>query len=280
MSVVVVTDSSAYLPPVEADRWGVTVVPLQVIIGGREFDDGAQIDAKGVADALREWTPVTTSRPAPQRFADAYEAAVACGATGVVSIHLSSEMSGTVDAARIAAKQALIPVEVIDSRSIAMGLGFPVLAAARAAALGADLSEVATIARTTAAATQSFFYVNTLEYLRRGGRIGAAATMLGSALAIKPLLHLTNGSITLLEKVRTTTRALARLEDLATSTAGETPVNIAIQHLSTPTQADSLATRLTTRIPNLNHMMIVEVGAAIAAHTGPGMLAVTISPQP
>ncbi|GAA1017044.1 DegV domain-containing protein [Acrocarpospora pleiomorpha] len=280
MSVVVVTDSSAYLPPVEADRWGVTVVPLQVIIGGREFDDGAQIDAKGVADALREWTPVTTSRPAPQRFADAYEAAAARGATGVVSIHLSGEMSGTLDAARIAATQALIPVEVIDSRSIAMGLGFPVLAAARAAAQGAALPEVATIARTTAAATQSFFYVNTLEYLRRGGRIGTAATVLGSALAIKPLLHLTNGSITLLEKVRTTTRALSRLEDLATSTAGETSVNIAIQHLSTPTQADSLATHLTTRIPNLNHLMIVEVGAAIAAHTGPGMLAVTISPEP
>jgi fatty acid-binding protein DegV len=104
--------------------------------------------------------------------------------------------------------------------------------------------------------------------------------VLGSALAIKPLLHLTNGSIALLEKVRTTTRALARLEDLATSTAGETLVNVAVQHLSTPTQADSLAAHLTTRIPNLNRMMIVEVGAAIAAHAGPGMLAVTISPQP
>ncbi|GAA0400549.1 DegV domain-containing protein [Acrocarpospora corrugata] len=280
MSVVVVTDSSAYLEPAEAARWGITVVPLQVIIGGREFDDGPQIDAEGVATALQEWQPVTTSRPAPQRFADAYEAAAAHGATGIASVHLSGEMSGTLDAARIAANDALIPVEVIDSRSIAMGLGFPVLAAASAAAQGATLAEVAATARTTAATTQSFFYVNTLDYLRRGGRIGPAATLLGAALAIKPLLQLTDGSITLLEKVRTTTRALARLEDLATSAAGDTLVNVAIQHLATPTQADTLATHLTARIPKLNRMLTVEVGAAIAAHTGPGMLAVTISPQP
>ncbi|GIH26619.1 DegV domain-containing protein [Acrocarpospora phusangensis] len=278
MSVVVVTDSSAYLEPAAVERWGISVVPLQVIIGGREFDDGAQIDAEGVAAALREWTPVTTSRPAPQRFGDAYEGAAARGATGVVSVHLSGEMSGTYEAARLAAKEARIPVEVIDSRSIGMGLGFPVLAAARAAAQGASLDEVAAAARTCAEGTRIFFYVNTLEHLRRGGRIGPAATLLGSALAIKPLLHLADGSIALLEKVRTTARALSHLEDLATSAAGETLVNVAIQHLSNPTHATSLATRLSARIPNLNHLTITEAGAAIAAHTGPGMLSVTISP--
>ncbi|WP_248960281.1 DegV family protein [Sphaerisporangium perillae] len=288
-AVSVVTDSTAYLDPEEIERLGIIVIPLQVVVGGRTLDDAAQIDAEGVATALRQWSPVSTSRPAPQRFADAYELAAARGATRVVSIHLSGEMSGTVESARIAAEKAMIPVDVVDSRSLAMGLGFPVLAAAQAARRGAIGPEVAAAARECAEATQSFFYVDTLEHLRRGGRIGAAANLLGSALSIKPLLHITEGTIAPLEKVRTASRAIARLEDLAVRAAADmpgpagrvgAPVDVAVHHLAASARARTLADHLEKRIPGLERLRVVEVGAVVGVHVGPGMLGVTIAPTP
>lgn len=276
--VAVVTDSTAYLEPAEAERLGIVVIPLQVVVGDRTLDDGTQIDAAGVATALKDWAPVSTSRPAPQRFAEAYEEAAVQGATGVVSVHLSGLLSGTVESARLAAREASIPVEVVDSRSLAMGLGFPVLAAAAAASRGASRTEVAAAATACARATHSYFYVDTLEYLRRGGRIGAAAGLLGSALAIKPLLHITDGTIAPLEKVRTSARALARLEDLAVRAAGTTPVDIAVHHLSASSRAHTLADHLTTRIPTVSTLRIVEVGPVLGVHAGPGLLGVTLTP--
>ncbi|MBO3751290.1 DegV family protein [Streptosporangiaceae bacterium NEAU-GS5] len=276
--VAVVTDSTAYLMAADIERWGISVVPLHVMIGGRQFDDGDQVDAGDIAQALRARAPVTTSRPAPQRFTEEYEKAAVAGATGVISVHLSSQISGTVEAATIAAKEAPIPVEVIDSRSIAMGLGFPALAAARAAEQGADLAEAAAMARQCAAATRSYFYVDTLEHLRRGGRIGVIANLFGSALAIKPLLHIGDGAISLLEKVRTSSRAIARLEELALLAAGDDAVNVAVCHLSAAPRAEALAARLADRIPNAVRLLTVEVGPVVSAHTGPGLLGVTISP--
>ncbi|MFC6084665.1 DegV family protein [Sphaerisporangium aureirubrum] len=273
-----VTDSTAYLDPAEVERLGIIVIPLQVIVGNRILDDGTQIDASEVAAALKDWSPVSTSRPTPQRFADAYERAAKLGATGVVSLHLSAALSGTVESARLAAQDASVPVDVIDSRSLAMGLGFPVLAAAEAARRGAAMPEVAAAARARAEATHSFFYVDTLEHLRRGGRIGAAATFLGSALAIKPLLHITDGTIAPLEKVRTATRALARLEDLAIRAAGDRPVDVAVHHLAALTRAQTLAGHLSTRIPNLATIRVVEIGPVVGVHVGPGMLGVTLAP--
>jgi DegV family protein with EDD domain len=274
--IAVVTDSTAYLGEAEAVRWDVAVVPLQVAYDDQILEDRTPIDAAAVASALRG--RATTSRPSPQVFADAYEQAAARGATGVVSIHLSGDMSGTVDSALIAARDAPIPVEVIDSRSVAMGLGFPVLAAAQAAQRGAALAEVVSAARRCADVTRTFFYVDTLEHLRRSGRIGAAANLVGSALAIKPLMHLGDGAITVLEKVRTAGRAIARLEDLAVGAATDGPVNVAVQHLMASARADALAESLSTRLPKLASMMVVEVGPALGAHVGPGLLGVTISP--
>lgn len=276
--VAVVTDSTAYLPEVEAARLGITVIPLQVIVGDKVFDDGTEIDFAHLRAALTQGKTMT-SRPAPERFIAAYRALAEKGATAVVSVHVSGEMSGTVDSARLGARDAPIPVEVIDSRSIAMGMGFAVLTAAEEAARGASVDEVAAAARHRIETTRSFFYVDTLEYLRRGGRIGAAASLLGSALMIKPLLHIKDGGIVPLEKVRTASRALARLEDLAVEAAGTGRVDIAVQHLAARPNADALAERLTRRVPALGRMEIVEVGAAIAVHVGPGMLGVTVSPS-
>ncbi|WP_262380065.1 DegV family protein [Nonomuraea sp. PA05] len=219
----------------------------------------------------------TTSRPAPARFAACYSALAAGGATAIVSIHVSGELSGTIESALTAARDAPVPVEVIDSRSIAMGLGYPVLAAARAAATGASLDEVVTAARASMRTTRTFFYVDTLDYLHRSGRIGTAASLLGSALMIKPLLHLADGRICLLEKVRTSSRAIARLEDLAVQAAGKGAVEVAVQHLAARERAEALAERLHKRVPDLRDLRVVEVGAVIGVHVGPGMLGLTIT---
>ncbi|MBG0815976.1 DegV family EDD domain-containing protein [Planomonospora sp. ID82291] len=227
------------------------------------------------------WTraQVTTSRPAPRRFTEAYAEAAAAGAEAVVSVHLSGKMSGTAEAARAGAADSPIPVEVVDSGSVAMGLGFPVLAAAEAAARGAARADVAGAARRRMEGTRSFFYLDTLEYLRRGGRIGTAATMLGSALMIKPLLHISDGVIAPLEKVRTAGRAIARLEDLAVRAAADAgPVEAAVQHVSSRSRAEMLAVRLAERLPDLVRVVVVEVGEVLGAHAGPGMLGVTVSP--
>jgi len=196
-----------------------------------------------------------------------------------VSVHLSSQMSGTVDSAKLAAKEAPLRVEVVDSRSLGMGLGFAVLAAARAAAGGGTLDDVAQVARERAESSAAVFYVDTLEYLRRGGRIGPAAALLGSAFAVKPLLHLVDGHIEPLEKVRTSAKAIARLEELAVERAGHGPVDAAVHHLANPDRAAALAERLRGRLPGLGDLLVSEVGAVVGAHVGPGMLAVVVAPS-
>jgi DegV family protein with EDD domain len=276
--VAVVTDSTACLPPDEMRSGGIEVVPLAVIVGNRSLDELTEATPETVAKALREWRPVSTSRPAPELFADVYRAAAERGATGVVSVHLSAEMSGTYDSAVLAAKEAPVDVRVVDSRSVGMGLGFAAMAAAEAAAAGGSLDEVAEAARERAAATSAYFYVDTLEYLRRGGRIGAAQALVGSVLAVKPLLHLVEGRIQPLEKVRTAARAVARLEEVVVARAGDAPVDVAVQHLANRARAEQLASHLRERLTGLNRMYVTEISPVIGAHVGPGMLAVVISP--
>ncbi|WP_433326230.1 DegV family protein [Spirillospora sp. CA-294931] len=276
--VAIVTDSTAYLPRELAERHGLTIVPLQVAIGGAMRDEG-DITTAETARALKEWHPVTTSRPAPERFAHAYKEAAGTGASAIVSVHLSASMSGTLEAARLAAEAAPVPVEVVDTGTIGLGLGFAALSAAATALSGGNLTACAHAARTRAGLTRSLFYVDTLEHLRRGGRLGAAATLLGSALMVKPLLGITEGKITPLEKVRTTSRALSRLEELAVQAAADRKVDIGIQHLAAAPRAETLATHLRTRIPTAEDIYVGEVGPVIGAHVGPGMLGVVIAPQ-
>ena len=276
--VAVVTDSTAYLPADLVDRYRLTVVPLQVVVGGRSLAEGVEVSSEEVATALREWRPVTTSRPAPQTFVDAYRR---LGVPEIVSVHLSADLSGTVDAARLAARQVEedgITVVVVDSRSLGMGLGLTARAAAQAAEQGADAEGAARIARRYAHEVAIYLYVDTLEYLRRGGRVGAAAAMVGSALAVKPLLHLADGRLEPVERVRTASRALARLEELAVRAAGARPVDVAVQHLAAAERAQEVADRLSRRLPEARTVMIGEVGAVVGAHVGPGMLGVVVAP--
>ena len=159
-----------------------------------------------------------------------------------------------------------------------MGAGFAVLAAARSAAAGADAASVAATAREIAAATRTFFVVDTLEHLRRGGRIGPAAALLGSALAVKPVLHVLDGRVVPLEKVRTTARAMHRLVQRAVEAAGDGGVSVAVHHLAAPEKADRLAAELRERLPSLRELHVSELGAAIGAHVGPGAFGVVVAP--
>ena len=280
---VLVTDSTASLPPELTDERGVVVVPLQVVIGATSYDEGAEgATPELVAEALREFRPVSTSRPAPALMLEVYERAAADGATSIVSVHISGDMSGTFESAQLAARDASIPVVPVDSRQVGISTGFAVLAAADVLDAGGSAEEAATAARERAEATTSLFYVDTLEYLRRGGRIGAAAALLGGALAVKPLLTITDGRVATLEKVRTSTRALSRLEELAVAAAGEEAVDVGVAHLASAERAGELAGRLGDRLAkNLDGREIHcgEVGAVLGAHVGPGMLAVCVAPR-
>ena len=273
--VAVVTDSTAYLPAGMAEQHGITVVPLQVVLGGQSLAEGVEVDSARLAKAFADDESVTTSRPSPQAFVDTYRAVHAGGASAIVSVHLSGEISGTVDAARSAAREVAgdgIDVEVVDSRSMGMGLGYAVLTAVERAA------QVARDAAHRAYVTAIFLYVDTLEYLHRGGRIGAAQAWLGSALSVKPLLYLSDGRLEPLDRVRTTEKAIARLVEAAAGEAGDAAVDIAVQHLAAPDRAEDVAARLREAVPGLRNLHVGEVGAVVGAHVGPGMVAVAVSP--
>ncbi len=273
--VAVVTDSTAYLPEGVADKHEIAVVPLHVALGPVCGLEGVEVLPAEVARALGERRlKVTTSRPTTDQLVAAYRG---CGTAQVVSVHLSSTLSGTYDAAVVAAEQVAadgIEVRVVDSRSLAMGLGFRVIAAAEAASGGASLDGVEAAAH-QADATQ-VFYVDTLEHLRRGGRMTAASALLGTALGVKPLLVLRDGSIEVVDKVRTFSKAMGRLRELVREAAGEDVVDVAVHHLAAPARAAVLADELRAELPGLQSLYLSEVGAVVGAHVGPGMLGVVV----
>jgi DegV family protein with EDD domain len=278
MPVAVVTDSTAYLPAELRGTYELTVVPLTVVINGAEGLEGEEVTPSEVARALGgRRVAVSTSRPAPEQFAAAYRRLLDAGADGIVSVHLSSRLSGTFDAALMAAAEVGARVEVVDSGTTGMGLGFAALAASTAAAQGQDLAAVRRAAVDNAAQVSTLFYVDTLDFLRRGGRIGAASALLGTALSVKPILHVVDGSIVVRDKVRTAGRALARLVDLAVEASGEGAVDIAVHHLGAPDRAAALADAVTMRLGDrLRDCYITEIGAVVAAHVGPGVAAVVV----
>ena len=280
--MALVTDSTSSLGPAQAARAGVAVVPLQVVIDGRSRPE-TEVAAAEVAAALRAGRTVTTSRPSPEVFASTYAELARQGARAVVSVHLIAKISGTCAAAEQAAAAAPVPVTVLDCGTLAMAAGFAVLTAAAAAQIGRPVEEVARLARDRAAASTTYFYVDTLEFLRRGGRIRPTAALLGTALSVKPLLTVSDGEIRPLERVRTESRALARLEELGLSAlaraAGQSEhVDVAVHHLDNPEGAARLVGRLRDRVTGCE-IAVTELSAVIGVHVGPGMLGLVISPR-
>ena len=279
MRIAVVTDSTAYLPRDFTERYGLRVVPLHVSVDGADALDEPGFGPDDLAAAFARKRQVTTSGATSEELVRAYRDALDNGADGVVSIHLSQQLSQTWDAARLAANEVDGQrVRVVDSRSTAMGLGFAVLAAAECAGGGADLDKVESAAVDAAQRAITMFSVQTLDYLRRGGRIGTATAVLGTALAIKPLLHVRGGRIEALEKVRTTTRAMARLLEISVRSAGAGPTSIAVHHLAAPERAQQLAEQIHRRVPDCEDCVVSEVGAVIGAHIGPGAVGVVLLP--
>ena len=280
MPVAVVTDSTSSLPEGLAAQRDIRVVPLSVRLGAQVGREGVEIDTTQLCAALADRRlDVQTSRPAPAAFLDCYRAALDAGASAVVSVHLSRELSGTWEAARLAADEiGADRVRVVDSRAACMGLGYAVLAAADTADDGGGIDEVAAAATDVARRCRIFFSLDSLERLRRGGRIGAAAAWVGTALAVKPLLHVAQGRILPLEKVRTTARAAQRLVELAVQAAGEGPVDVAVQHLAAAARAEEVAARLRERL-DVARLLVSEVGAVIGAHVGTGLVGVVVVPR-
>lgn len=282
--VVVVTDSTASLPTEVAQARGIHVVPLQVVIGAKVLDEGPDgATPEVVAQALRDFVPVSTSRPAPALFADLYRSLEAKGVDEIVSVHLSGEMSGTYESAQLAALEVGLPVHVVDTGQVGIATGYAALTAADVLDAGGTGEEAAEAALARGEASSSLFYVDTLEHLRRGGRIGAAAAIFGSALSVKPLLEISEGRVVPRERVRTASRALARLAELAVEAAGDGPVDVCVSHLANVDRADELAATLTERLVDGlegREVMCGELGAVLGAHVGPGMVAVCVSPRP
>lgn len=272
----IVADSTGYLP--EALRPdGLVVVPVQVIVDGQAHDEGTGISPAQVVDALRRRAEVSTSRPSPQTFRLAYEAMAREGIEEVVSIHLSADLSGTYDAATLAARDAPIRVHVMDSRTVGLAMGLAVVQACRDSAAGASAAEIMAGVAHRCAGSRTWLVVDSLEQLRRGGRIGAAQALLGSALMIKPILQVVDGHVAPLEKQRTLGRAVARMAEVAVEFASGGSYEVAVQHVAAPDRAEDLASRLSRSLPGAA-VHTVEVGAVISAHVGLGTISIALSP--
>ena len=280
-AVAVVTDSAASLPPAIAAKWGIRVVPLQVIVDGEARDEGADISSDEVLAALTAGRDVGTSQPSVIAFERTFREAADAGATHVVAVLISSRMSGTANGARTAAANVDIPVTVVDTRTLAMATGFAAMAAAAVARDGGDVEAVAAEAARVAASSRCIFTVDTLDFLKRGGRVSPAIAAVGKVLGVRPVLELVDGEVALADRVRSTQRARAAVMARAEQAlAGlERPAS-AVMVLGDAEYGDDAARELEVRHPELAMLVRTPVSAVLAVHTGPGTLAAVVADIP
>lgn len=272
--VRVVTDSTACLPAGLPD--GPLVVPLRVLVGEETYTEGEDITPERLVELVAKGTQVTTSQPPPEAFAAVYRGLGEEGARSIVSVHLSGALSGTVGSAGTAAARSPLQVRAVDSRTGAAGLGFAARAAAECAAAGADAAHVAARAIEVAGTANAVFVVDTLEHLRRGGRLSGPVAALGTVLGVRPILAMRDGRIELAQRVRTRAAGMERLLDLAgESVATATRPVVGVQHFGAPDRARTLAGRLRTR--TRAEVEISDISAVIGVHVGPGTLAVVVA---
>lgn len=273
--VAVVTDSTSDIPPELVEQYGIRVVPQVLIMGDQTWRDQVDIDSPTFYRLLRTSSHFpSTSQPSVPDFVQVFTE-LAQEADGIAAILVSDDLSGTLNSARMAAENLPgLPLEIIDTRSVSIQLGFIALAAARAAAGGADLQTVADTARALIGQVHVYFVVDTLEYLHRGGRIGAASRLVGTALNLKPILQVKDGIVQPLTKVRTRRKALATLLRLIDDQlAGAEGIHMAVLHVDALAEADHLAEQLEARYHPLT-MLRSECGPVVGAHAGPGTVGV------
>lgn len=275
MSVTVVTDTTSYLPRELIERYGIGVVDLYIVFEGERTERESSItDYPAFFDELRSAeTLPTTSQPSVGDFMAAYEPLLADGGE-VFSIHISGGLSGTADSARQAAESldGGDRVKVIDSTTAAGGLGILVLTAAQAAERGAGLDEIDRLIADARAELKMWFAIDTLEFLKRGGRIGAASAWIGSTLKVKPILTV-ESEMTPVERVRTSKRMFERMVDYARQRHESGQDSWVVQHIAAPEEAERLAARC-REIFECDPLFVSEIGPVLSAHTGPGLLGV------
>ena len=268
MVVKIVTDSTADIPKAMAQELGIEVVPLKVRFGEEEFLDGVDLTPDEFYLRLTSSTALpVTSQPSVGEFAEVYNR-VGEGSDGIVSIHVSSLVSGTIQAATQAKEQADVqcPIEVVDSFQASMGLGMAAMAAARSAADGGDFESVAQAARDAVAKCECFALLDTLEYLEKGGRIGKARALMAKMLNIKPMIILREGMVHELAKERTRKRAIARLGRVVRDFA---PIEeLAVVYSGEPASARALADELKDLLPEGREPILTQFGPVIGTYTG------------
>ena len=273
MTVRIVTDSTCDLPRDLIERLGITVVPLTVFFGDEAFLDGVEIDAPTFYERMKASNVLPrTSQPSVELFQDAYERVGADGSE-IVSIHLSSKLSGTLNAASVAREVVKdhVHVDLIDTYQVSLGLGLVVMEAAAAAQAGKPLDEVVAAARRAMDRTGVHVLVDTLEYLQKGGRIGRAQSMLGSILSIKPILRVEDGEVTPFERVRTRGKAIERMFQLATSQPRLKTLFVATG--GDYATAEDLIARLRPLLPH-TEIILADLGPTVGVYTGPGALGI------
>lgn len=274
MSVVVVTDSSSRLQPDELKQWDIRQVPLHVLVDLIDLRDGVDDVPYDVHDVPR----ASTAGATPADLADTYRQALHdSGGDGVVAVHISAALSSSYSSAVQAAREFGSAVRVVNSRSAAMGVGFTALAAARAAAAGADLDAVEAAARSAVERTHAFIVVHRLDNLRRSGRIGTAASWLGTALSVKPLLSLdVDGRLVLDQRIRTVSKAHAAMVDRVAEIVGGRRAAIAVHHVDNHDAADEIGAALTTRLPQIESLTVADMGPVLSIHVGAGAIGVVV----
>lgn len=279
--VAIVVDSTAYLPEALVQKYKMHVIPLLVNWSGESLRDNVDITADQFYARLQtEKEMPTTSQPSPGDFLEVYKKAAET-ADSIICITISSELSGTY-ASAIAARDMMdeFPIEVIDSKSTVMGLGFMALAAAEAVAAGADLQAAVAKARALVPKMRLLFVVDTLEFLHRGGRIGGASRYMGTLLSIKPILTLEDGKIEPLEKVRTKKKALAKMLSIAENDLrGQTNFRIAVQNAAAAAEGDRVAAEVKKKF-GLTEVIQSDISPVIGTHVGPGAIAIVYYIEP
>lgn len=278
MAVIVVTDSSARLPVQQLRDWDIRVAALHILVDGRDLRDGVD----EVPADLYTRGHVTTAGATPAELSELYRQAVLdSGGDGVVAVHISGALSSTFAAAELAAAEFAGLVRVVDSRSAAMGTGFVALAAARSAGGGADLNDVVAQAQAAAAEVRAYIVVHRLDNLRRSGRIGTAASWLGTALALKPLLRLDEqGQLVLAQRVRTASKATAAMIEQVLEAVGERRAALAVQHVDNPAGAAEVAATLESALPACGPAVVTDLGPVLGVHLGPGAVGVVVALAP
>ena len=273
MTVAVVTDSSCDLPADLVAEHRIEVVPLSIRFGSEELVDRVDLTpAQFWARCAASSTLPETSAPSPGAFEEAFRRAAAHGTDGVLCVNLSSKLSATIQAAQAAAKalEGDVPVRIVDSRSVTMGLGMIVLEAARAGAAGRSLDDVAAVAEDLSRRTRVYGTLDTLENLRKGGRIGGAQAFLGSLLSVKPSIEVQDGAVEPGPKLRTRARGLAWLAEKVA--ADQPPGEVAIVHGDAP-DVEQLKGLLAARVP-AERIVVADLGAVIGTHAGPRTIGV------